>query len=151
MTWESKKYLFSKFTLNTMPLYVNDIFLAEKLRTYNEASFLQSHRILPSANTCPECNLTCKEAKLKHGTNYFYFHCCPGCSAQTSLTLLLFLLFCLSWSFAGPEPFFLTRESCWKPLLWWSKSLLRWHWLWVSDSPTIDSRGGSAMWWWWWV
>ena len=58
---------------------------------------LQSHRILPSAYTCPECNLTCNEAKLKHGANYFHFHC-PGCNAQTSLRLLLF---CLFWSFAG--------------------------------------------------
>ena len=68
-----------------MPLYVNAIYLAEKLRTpKDQVSFLQRHRILPSSYTCPDCNLTCEEAKLKHGRNYFYFHC-PGCNAQTSL------------------------------------------------------------------
>ena len=72
----------------------------------------------------------------KVGPNYFYFHC-PGCNTKTSLRLLLFLLFCLIWSFAGPELFFLARESCWEPLFWWSNSLWRWHCHHDSDSESV--------------
>ena len=73
------------------------------------------------------------------GPNYFYFHC-PGCNAKTSLRLLLFLLFCLILSFAGPELFFLARESCWEPLFWWSNSLWRWHCHHDSDSESVTHQ-----------
>ena len=81
---------------------------------------------VPSTYTCLECNMTCEEAKLGQTEN-----------AETSLRLLLFLLFCLILSFAGPELFFLARESCWEPLFWWSNSLWRWHCHHDSDSESV--------------
>ena len=76
-----------------MPLNINAISLAEKLRSpADQVSFLQSRRILPKTYTCPDCQLTCEKAKLKPGTNYFYFHC-PGCNSQTSLRLVIAIMF----------------------------------------------------------
>ena len=73
-----------------MSFNVNAIALAYRVRTLEEqVSFLQRHRILPTSYTCPDCNITCDEAKLKTGTSYFYFHC-PGCKSKTSIRWLCY-------------------------------------------------------------
>ena len=128
-----------------MPLYVNAISLAEKLRTpRDQVSFLQRHRILPSSYTCPDCNLTCEEAKLKHGRNYFYFHC-PGCNAQTSVRFVCCccccFLFCLICFLQDRNHSFWKGDHveniCSHGLLLCGDD---------TYSPTTDPRGRSAMW-----
>ena len=50
---------------------LNAIALADRLRSPDDqVSFLQEHRILPHAYTCPDCDLTTEEVKLKPGTWY---------------------------------------------------------------------------------
>ena len=72
---------------------LNALALADRLRSpKDQVSFLQEHRILPHAYTCPDCDLTTEEVKLKPGTSYWYFNC-TGCNSQTSLRLVrLFIL-----------------------------------------------------------
>ena len=72
---------------------LNAIALADRLRSPDDqVSFLQEHRILHHAYTCPDCDLTTEDVKLKSGTNYWYFNC-NGCNSQTSLrSVHLFIL-----------------------------------------------------------
>ena len=75
-----------------MPLGVNAISLAEKLRTTEDQILeLQRHHVLPNSYTCPSCKVTTQKLEVEAKSNYHYFRC-AGCKSRTSLRYLFVIL-----------------------------------------------------------
>ena len=75
-----------------MPLGVNAISLAEKLRTPEDQILeLQRHHVLPTSYTCPSCKVTTQKLEVEAKSNYHYFRC-AGCKSRTSLRYLFVIL-----------------------------------------------------------
>ena len=76
-----------------MPLGVNAISLAEKLRTPEDQILeLQRHHVLPTSYTCPSCKVTTQKLEVEAKSNYHYFRC-AGCKSRTSLRYLFVCYF----------------------------------------------------------
>ena len=75
-----------------MPLGVNAISLAEKLRTQEDQVLeLQRHRILPTSYTCSTCQVTTQKVEVDPKSNYHFFRC-AGCKSKTSLRYVLYFV-----------------------------------------------------------
>ena len=71
-----------------MPLDVNAIALAEKLRTQEDQILeLQKHGILLTSCTCPNCEVTSEKVEVEAKSNYHYVRC-SCCKSRTSLRYL---------------------------------------------------------------